>query len=108
MADALEGFLAEVVLCLVLDQPFHPHDVERGVGEGDVRPVVEDAGLDPPRLTGSDGSNLELLAGGMNRVPELGAAAARSSRLTSKPGTAVQPVRLITTGISPIVNSPSQ
>src|SRR5262245_27708575 len=72
--DLLEGRLADVVRLLRLDQPLETHDLERVVVEGHVRAVVEDAGLDPPRLARGDRADVVGPAGVHDPVPQVTAA----------------------------------
>ena len=77
----LQRGLPDVVLGLVLDEAFEPHDVEGRVAETEVRPVVEDPALDPTRLAGSDGPDVELLTGRGDRVPQVVAASVQQVHL---------------------------
>ena len=73
-ADLLERRLADVVGVLRLDQPLEAHDLERLVGDGHVRAVVEDAGLDAARLARRDRPDVVRLAGLHDPVPQVAAA----------------------------------
>ena len=72
-ADLLERRLADVVGVLRLDEPLETHDLERGVVDGHVRAVVEDAGLDPACLARGDRADVVRLAGVHDPVPQVAA-----------------------------------
>ncbi len=71
-ADLLERRARdELVLVVELDEPLETGDLERVVRDVHVVAVVEDAGLDAALVARRDRAQLELLAGGHDRVPEL-------------------------------------
>src|SRR4030095_9486814 len=65
----------EVSLLFPLDEPLEPAHVQRRVLDPDVRSVVEDPRLDPPRLAGCDHADPVRLAGLEHALEELVAAA---------------------------------